>query len=189
MFKHLIRLANLGQLIMLIALSGLIYTIYPLISIYFFPPPIKANIESTEYMITIPTIQAQAPIIENVDPWLKENYEIALQQGVAAAKDFSIPGQTGLSFLFAHSSLEPWQMTHTNTAFLKLDQLNIGDGIIIDRYGQRTIYKVFEKKEISPYQVDILQQYLNSDQKILVLQTCTPIGTDWRRLLIFAKAN
>lgn len=151
--------------------------------VYLFPytPPVKVE---TPYYLQIPSIHAASPIIENVDPWNKDEYMEKLQLGVAHAKGTSLPGEGGTVYIFAHSSDVPWRLTRYNTAFFKLNQLNEGDEIIVTKNGEEIKYKVSKKITIDPSQT----QYLKEDQgNVLILQTCTPIGTDWNRLLVFAE--
>lgn len=153
----------------------LLFLYYPIIIIYFSPGGFKIS-AGADY-IKIPKINAEAEIISNVDPWKKEVYEKALEKGVAKASGFD-------NFLFAHSSLPPWKMTRTNTPFLRLNELNRGDQIVVHKDGKDKIYIVSIKREVWPNEVAFL---LNKGEEELILQTCTPLGTDLKRLLIFAK--
>ena len=167
---------HFGSLLMIASL-GLLTIIYlPVLMAYL---PNENKILDSSFDISIPKIDANAPIIDNVDPWKKSEYEEALKKGVARAKGYH-------NFLFAHSSLPPWQMTRTNTPFLRLGELKNGDQIIIHRGGKEYVYKVVGKKEIWPNQVEVL---IDSSRDLLILQTCTPLGTDLKRLLIFAKLD
>ena len=80
---------------------------YPLLSTYFFPPQVKPQTELKGDYITIPKIKAQAPLILNVDPWNENIYKESLKKGVAHAKGTPLPGESGRSFIFAHSSGNP----------------------------------------------------------------------------------
>lgn len=177
-------LSNLGKLILATSVAFLIYIYYPIVSIYLFPAKLETNLPNNKWFITIPKIYAQALIIPNVDPWNKTVYNKALQNGVAGASGFSLPGQGGTTFLFAHSSQEPWKITRLNTAFLRLNELNQGDQILITNQGMEYKYQVYDKKEVWPSEV----QYLKTESgEKLILQTCTPIGTSLKRLLVFAR--
>lgn len=170
---------------MLLSFAGFIFTFYPYFATYFSPPPIIQNVNAEEGMfITIPKIKAQAKVITQVDPWNQAVYNEALKHGVAHAKGTSLPGEKGTSFLFAHSSSTPWNLTRLNTIFLRLGELQNGDVIEIVRDDKILKYKVTDKKEVDPTEVNYLLQ-TKKDQ--LILQTCTPIGTSLRRLLIFAE--
>ncbi len=107
----------------------------------------------------------------------------ALKKGVAQAKGTSLPGEKGTSFLFAHSSGNPLEMNQYNTVFFRLSELVKGDDVIIFRDGVRTRYIVREKKVILPSETEYLRK---NDKNQLILQTCTPVGTNLKRLLVFA---
>lgn len=147
------------------------------------PKPSLADKSQVELYIEIPKIAAAAPIVLNVDPWNEIDYKTQLKQGVAHAAGTPLPGEPGTSFLFAHSSDWPWNITRYNTAFFKLNQLQAGDTITIYRNQQPLSYVVFDKKVVWPTQ----SEFLDDPTTQIVLQTCTPIGTSWKRLLIFAK--
>lgn len=170
---------------MCLSVLGFLYTVYPLLIIYLIPPPPPTLTQSFSrgFFISIPRIHAYSEVIANVDPWNEENYNKALTKGVAHARGTYLPGENKTVFLFAHSSGSPWQLTHTNTVFLRLGELQKNDSILVDYNGKRFVYKVTEKKEINPSEINHLTQVNNNK---LLLQTCTPIGTALKRLLIYA---
>lgn len=165
------------------SLAALLFIYYPLIFVYVFPPKISANIVKPGYFIQIPKINAEAPIIIGVDPFNQAEYRAKLKEGVAQAKGTSVPGSKGTSFLFAHSSGPPWEMARYNTVFFRLGELKIGDEIFIFKDGKKLKYKVSGKKEVWPNDVSVFKDLTKTQ---LIIQTCTPIGTDFKRLLIFA---
>lgn len=176
---------HLGNGLMIAAFALFVFTYYPIIQLYF-PNNIQADastLPAKGYFIAIPKIAAEAPIVSQVDPWNAAKYLPALQKGVAEAAGFASPGKSGISFLFAHSSDLPWRMTRTNTAFFRLGELVPDDQIIISKAGTRYIYKVKYTEEVWPNQVNVLK---NLSGNWLVLQTCTPVGTSLKRLLVFA---
>ena len=174
----------IGHLLMLFSTLILVGIYFPLIILYLNPPKIQANYPtSTGYYLTIPKIGAQSEIISNVDPWNQSEYRKALQKGIAHAKNTGNPGEEKTVYLFAHSSDSPWRITRQNTIFLKLDQLKPGDDITIGKDGQIYKYKVRETKIDLPSEINYL---LETSQNQLILQTCTPIGTALKRLLVFA---
>lgn len=176
---------HIGNLLILFSFLLLTYIYYPFLTAYL-PQNTPLQAANGQDLISIPKIKATAPIVEDVDPWDKGSYEKALKHGVAQAKGFSKPGEKGLVFLFAHSSLPPWQMTRINTAFLRLGELQEGDKIEIKQsFSTGKNYIVFAKKELWPNQTEVFQEDKDKDE--LILQTCSPVGTDLKRLLIFAK--
>lgn len=150
-----------------------------------FPPHFSASQKAKiEFSIEIPSINVFSPIIANVDPFNPNEYLEKLKNGVAQAKGTSLPGQKGTMYLFAHSSDVPWRITRYNTAFFKLPFIKKGDRIIIRKDGKEYDYKVFDEKTVWPSEVSYLK---NPQGDILILQTCTPVGTALQRLLVFAK--
>jgi LPXTG-site transpeptidase (sortase) family protein len=176
-------LSYLGTILIGLSLLGLGVTFYPVVAMYLYPSALTPVVKKGTF-ITIPKIHAQAPVILNVDPWNEAAYKEALHHGVAHAKGTQLPGQKGTTYLFAHSSGMPWEITGYNTVFLRLPELDKDDQIILTVDGKQHKYAVAEKKEIQPTDVSYL---VNSTRNMLILQTCTPIGTSLRRLLIFAS--
>lgn len=183
----------LGNFLIIASVASLLFIYYPFIRVYLFPQEIK-NLENKKgYFIQIPKIKAQAPVVLNVDPWNEKEYRSKLKKGVAHAISTSLPGEKGVSYLFAHSSDDPWRVTRYNTVFFRLGELNLNDEIIIFKDGNKYIYKVFDKKIVWPSDVEYLTKTINNEKKleqsILILQTCYPIGTAFQRLLIFAERD
>ncbi len=174
----------LSTFLIIFSVVGFFFTFYPLIKIYFFPSPISAvEAKDFNFYLIIPKIHAQGEVIENVDPSNQEEYDTALKKGIAHAKGTSLPGQHGTIFLFAHSSGAPWEITRYNTIFLRLGELQENDRITLYYKAKKFDYKVITKKEVWPNETQYLQP---AEKDELILQTCTPIGTDLKRLLIFA---
>jgi LPXTG-site transpeptidase (sortase) family protein len=174
----------LGNLLIISSLLMAFIIFYPVISTYFFPPQIKEQSKLTGDYITVPKIKAQAPLVLNVDPRNESVYKNALKKGVAHAKGTYLPGEKGRSFLFAHSSGNPLEQTNFNTVFLKLGNLKIGDDILIKRGGKDYKYKVTSTKIVWPSEVEYLEK---KEIPGIVVQTCWPIGTSIKRLLVFAS--
>jgi LPXTG-site transpeptidase (sortase) family protein len=64
--------------------------------------------------------------------------------------------------------------------------LKNNDPIFIIYDGQVYAYKVYNQKVVEAKEVEYLA-YGENGKEILILQTCWPLGTDWKRLLIFAE--
>lgn len=174
---------HLGNFFLVISLLSFFLFFYPVISAYLFPKQIKKESELKGNFLTVPKISAQAPIYFNVDPWKENVYKPVLKKGVAHAKGTALPGKRGSVFIFAHSSGNPLEITNYNTVFLRLGELKKGDDVLV-RYNNKTFkYKVTEQKIVWPNEVGFLTRQ-TKDQ--LILQTCWPIGTSLKRLLVFA---
>ncbi|MDD2482867.1 MAG: sortase [Candidatus Shapirobacteria bacterium] len=141
-----------------------------------------------EFSIRIPKILASAKIKANVSPFDKKEYLPILEQGIVAqAKNSSLPGQKDKAiYLFAHSTSQGVQMVRKNSVFYLLGELKNGDPIFINYNGRVYTYKVYAQKIVEAKEIEYLN-YGEKDKEILILQTCWPLGTDWKRLLVFAE--
>lgn len=158
---------------------GLIYL--PILKSYL--PSKPEAYDNSGYSINIPKINAYAPLIDNVDPWNETEYREALKKGVAVASGFVKPGEKGTVYIFAHSSDSPWRISSYNTVFFRLGELKKDDLIYINYNGKKYSYRVSHFIDVWPNEVESLTKGL-TDQ--LILQTCTPMGTSLKRLLVFA---
>lgn len=140
---------------------------------------------STDYGIVIEKINANAKVIEGVDPGNEAEYVRALGQGVAEARGSTKPGEEGNLFIFSHSADAPWNIIRFNAVFYLLRELNPGDRVIIFYQGRRYDYLVFDKTVTDPGDVSFLNN--RYDAPVLTLQTCDPPGTLLRRLIVRAR--
>ncbi len=210
----LIRL--IGNLLIVISLVGIAFTFWPVASAYigrltdkitgkkYEAAPVVSTTQSfgsllgnpdpnlkvlvpkdPNFSIIVEKIGADAPIIPNVDASNKSLYNAALKKGVAHALGTSFPGQPGVSYLFAHSTDTIFNVPRYNAVFYLLEQLTAGDKVIIFFNGRRYDYLVYETKITEA--TDVSYFTLKTEEEILVLQTCYPPGTTWKRLLVIAK--
>jgi LPXTG-site transpeptidase (sortase) family protein len=140
----------------------------------------------TEFSIVIPKIGASAKIYPNVDPTSEQIFLPVLQKGIAHAKGSVFPGMSGNTYLFAHSTDNWWHVGQYNAVFYLLKDLRVGDEIIVYFEGTRHEYVVDRTVIADPTDVSFLTQDHSGDEQ-LVLQTCWPPGTTWKRLYIIAK--
>ncbi len=137
------------------------------------------------FSIYVPKIEAKARIIPNVDAGRPTDYLWALQEGVAHARGTDFPGTGKNIFLFAHSTDSPLNFARYNAVFYLLGKLERGDRIVIFFLSKKYEYAVEDKVTTSATDTS----WLNDDGsgERLILQTCDPPGTSWRRLLIIAR--
>ncbi len=154
---------------------------------------VKEEIEETkipieEFSIKIPKIGAFANVEKNVSPFDKKEYLPIIERDlVAQAKDTGLPGQKDKTmYLFAHSTRQGIQMVRNNSVFYLLGELRENDPIFINYNGQVYGYRVYGQKIVNANEIEYLN-YKEDGKEILILQTCWPLGTDWKRLLIFAE--
>lgn len=140
----------------------------------------------TEFSILIPRIGATAKIYPNVNPEDETEFREVLKSGIAHARGTVFPGIPGNTYLFAHSTDNWWNVGRYNAVFYLLKDLEKGDEVVVFFENRRYNYTVSEKYLADPTEVSLLQ-YSHGVEEKLVLQTCWPPGTTWKRLFIIAK--
>jgi len=195
-----------GNFLFVVAIGFLVYLYWPIVFVsgryYFSSSNVSQNIEpvpvgktsvpvivDTEYSISIPKIMAYSTIVPNVPPFDKTEYLKILESNVVAqAKDTDLPGM-GLgktTYIFAHSTQQGIDMVRKNAVFYLLGELKSEDTFTIKYLGNTYIYSVYDKKVVAANEIEYLK-YNEADKEVVILQTCWPIGTDWRRLLVFGR--
>ena len=139
----------------------------------------------SHFSVVIPKIEAASKVIANVDPGSEEEYLNALQNGIAHAAGTNFPGQDKRIYLFAHSTNSPANLARYNAVFYLLRKLEEGDQVIVFFADKEYVYEVKEKLVVAPDDTRWLESETNKEQ--LILQTCDPPGTTWRRLLVVAE--
>lgn len=140
----------------------------------------------SEFSIVVPKIGASEKISANVDPSNKNEYLEALRTSIAHAKGTAYPGVNGATYLFAHSADNFWNVGRYNAVFYLLKELEGRDEIFVFFRGKKYAYEVYDKKIVNANETEHIDARLGEGEK-LILQTCWPPGTAWKRLLIFAK--
>ena len=145
----------------------------------------KLNPVNTDYSLIIPKIGINSPVIANVDPGNKSEYNKALKEGAAQAKGTALPDEAGTQYIFAHSTDYIWNISQFNAIFYLLKDLEPEDQVHIVYHGKLYPYKVTGKKIVNADDTYYLKRNMNDDH--LILQTCYPPGTTWKRMLVFAE--
>jgi len=151
------------------------------------------SIAPTDNRIVIPKLGKSVPIVEmstehiEGENWsdLEKQIQNGLQQGVVHYPGTAKPGQFGNAFITGHSSYYPWDPGKFKDVFALLNQLSPGDTFVVYYDQLRYEYKIYNKMEVQPDNVSVLEQ--PKDKKIATLMTCTPVGTALRRLIIQAE--
>lgn len=143
--------------------------------------------KDTDFSILIPKIGANARVFPNVDSSNSKEFLNYLSEGVAHAKGTVFPGMKGNIYLFAHSTDNWWNVGRYNAIFYLLKDLTPGDEVVVYFENVRHNYTVVDSRITTPSEVSYITQSHNAPEETLILQTCWPPGTTWRRLLVFAK--
>lgn len=140
----------------------------------------------TEFGIFIGKIGANSKVYPNVDPSDPSKFLPFLRSGVAHAKGTVFPGNPGNIYLFAHSTDNFWNVGRYNALFYLIKDLKAGDEVVIFFNDKRHNYAVSESRVVDAEDVSYITQAQEGKEQ-LILQTCWPPGTTWKRLLVFAK--
>lgn len=111
----------------------------------------------------------------------------SLTDGVVNYPNTVKPGEAGLSLILGHSSALPWYKGQYGSIFALLGQLK-DDDLVYVRYrdGRTFTYKIYDSVVFSPLSNDDSYLKLEGDSN-LVLLSCWPVGTSYKRIAIKAK--
>ena len=139
-----------------------------------------------QFSLIIPRIGVNSRVYPQVNPNNKEEYLPYLKTGVAHARGTALPDSFGTIYIFGHSSNLLWDTNRQNAIFYHLKDLKEGDEVILFYQGQRFLYQIVGRETLKANEIpDYVSQ---NKERLLVLQTCWPPGTDWKRLFVLAKA-
>jgi sortase A len=133
-------------------------------------PPLE-DISSAIGIINIPKIDLKVAVGEGIENKTLK-YAVGHFQGTA------MPGEKGNFAVAGHRSY-----TYSEY-FNRLDELNIGDDIIVKTSKGEFTYKVYEKKVVEPTEVSVLDK---TKEATITLVTCTPIRVATHRLIVKGK--
>jgi LPXTG-site transpeptidase (sortase) family protein len=141
---------------------------------------------NVDFSIVVPKIGAAEKITANVDPSNKEEYLRVLVDSIAHARGTAYPGINGTTYLFAHSADNFWDIGRYNAVFYLLKDMQPGDDVYVFFRGKRYNYEIYDTKLVDSSDVSYIDAALGQGER-LILQTCWPPGTDWKRTLVFAR--
>lgn len=122
--------------------------------------------------LVIPRIYVNAVINEGEDT-------ATLLRGVWRMPNTSTPDKGGNTVIGGHR----YKYTNGPNTFFQLDKIANDDTVLVYWQGKEYVYKVYEIIEVSPAQVEIVN---NTKDPIITLYTCTPLWTSERRLVVKA---
>lgn len=129
--------------------------------------------------LTLPSLGVRnAPVYDS-------DSEQALANGVAHVPETSMPWDRGAQrnvYLAAHRLGYPG--SGSRLLFYELDQLGRGDEVVLKGRGKTYRYKVSETLIVDPDDSRVMGQMIGRD--MVTLQTCTPIPTYEKRLVVRA---
>lgn len=138
--------------------------------------------------VEIPALKISVPLI-----FSKSDATVMtdLQNGVIHFPQTVLPGQIGTSYISGHSSNYAWAKGSYNRVFDKLGNLKKYDTVIVtatDTNGKEVRFHfVVMASEI--FKPDDQRQFASIGKPTIALSTCWPIGTNQKRLVVFAHLS
>lgn len=139
-------------------------------------------------ILSIEKLGISAPIVfgtSNVNAEIFKN----LERGVVHYSDTPKPGLDGVSIILGHSSAYPWYKGRYGSVFALLGKLAPGDKISVT-YDDGQILTFAVKKSIvfAPFTNDSrLTEIEKTPGASLVLISCWPVGTNYKRIAVQAE--
>jgi len=152
------------------------------------------DIQTLETQNKIPNISDNSIYIENINikapitfrvPNNENDVSASLKNGLIQLDGTALPGEVGNVFITGHSSNYLWVKSDYNAIFALLSKVVIGDAILVKFQNQNYIYQVKNIFITSSSDVSVMNPQNN--QSILTLMTCTPVGTNLKRLIVRAE--
>jgi LPXTG-site transpeptidase (sortase) family protein len=138
--------------------------------------------------LSIPSLGiAKINVAPNTESYDEKVYNRVLKNGLAHFQGTPVCGDGGNCFIYGHSAVETYFQRHQNnpeTIFTRLEDIEIGDMVEIDRDGTLLKYKVRRIRVTDPSDFSVLQTI--GDKETLTMMTCTPIGIGTHRLIVIA---
>jgi sortase A len=148
--------------------------------------PIIIKPVNEDFSIVIEKIGVNAPIVPDVSTIDEKAYKEALKTGVAHAISSDYPTTSPSNvYLFAHASLNFWDLGKYATVFNLLKKLDLKDKVYIFYQGDRFAYEVVNKEVVKGWNTNPITRSVI--EPILTLQTCDPPGTTINRFVVTAK--
>ena len=127
-------------------------------------------------------------ISSNVESSNEAVYNRYLKDGVAHFQGTPLPGDGGNSFIYGHSAVESFFSRHRDlpeTIFSRLNDIDIGQKVVVNKDDKVLEYTVRNKKIVEPEDFTILQPIQNKET--VTLMTCWPLGLGTKRLIVVAE--
>ena len=119
--------------------------------------------------VAIPKIGVELMFVEGVT-------NQALKFAVGHMPGTALPGEVGNCAIAGHRSYTFGEY------FNRLDEVEIGDDILITFGGKKYTYKVYETFLVEPSEVSVLEP--QGDRKVVTLITCHPVVAATHRLIV-----
>jgi LPXTG-site transpeptidase (sortase) family protein len=136
--------------------------------------------------IRIPKINVEIPLVYDAKSSDEKDIETALDKGVVHYPSTVLPGQTGNSAFFGHSSNNILNPGKYKFAFILLHELQPKDTFYLTNDGKLYTYEVISRRVVNPSEVGVLGPVAGQSATATLI-TCDPPGTSNNRLIVVGK--
>lgn len=136
--------------------------------------------------VIIPKINVEIPVDYTETSTDEATIENDLQNGVVHYPTTVLPGQTGNTAFFGHSSNNIFNKGKYKFAFVLLHTLVPGDTFYLAYNGKMYVYKVISRDIVDPSDVNVLNA-VPGQTATATLITCDPPGTSLHRLIVVGQ--
>jgi len=149
---------------------------------------LNIDIVPWENRVIIPRIDKNIPLIEVKNRNITSLSELdkifmkELENGIVRYPGSARPWEIGNSFIFGHSSNFWWAKGDYNDVFARINDIQIGDDVIVYYEQKKFVYRITEKEVIKPGDISILSR--DENKKEITIMTCWPIGTTQKRMIV-----
>lgn len=144
-------------------------------------------VQSKDYVLVIPALGVKAPIVleKSTDP---DQIFNRLEEGVVHYNDSPLPGEPGVSLILGHSSAYPWYKGQYGSVFALLNKLQPGETFTVQNGSRTLTYKVTGSLVFHPFSKDkSIQQFEQASGSNIILVSCWPVGTNFKRIAVKAQ--
>jgi len=143
---------------------------------------------SNKATLVIDKIGVRAPLVFNTANDEDSIYK-NLEKGIVHYSDTAKPGLPGVSIVLGHSSAYPWYKGDYGAVFALLSKLDVGDRFYVQYDDNRIfVYEMTQSLIFNPFaKDDRLTALENAPGSTILLISCYPVGTNYKRIAIQAK--
>jgi len=136
--------------------------------------------------VIIPKINVEIPVNYTETSTNENVIENDLEDGVVHYPTTGLPGQTGNTAFFGHSSNNIFNKGKYKFAFVLLHTLVEGDTFYLTYSGKVYVYKVISRQIVDPSNVGVLNPVAGQTATATLI-TCDPPGTSLHRLVVVGQ--
>jgi LPXTG-site transpeptidase (sortase) family protein len=148
-------------------------------------PLISGAAVGSDPEVIIPKINAEVPVVYDVNSTDDEAIQQGLTSGVVHYPSSPAPGQNGNVVIVGHSSGNIFNLGNYKFAFSLLREMDNGDTFFLQKGGQRYTYQVYRKEVVKPTDVGVLGTADKPATATLI--TCDPPGLSTNRLVLIGE--